>query len=95
MPRKPKHPCRYPGCPNLTDERYCEEHKKQASHKYEKYGLDVSVRRQYGPAWKRIRDRYVKMHPFCELCFKRGILVSVDEVHHKKPLAEGRTQSSK
>ena len=26
MPTKPKHPCGYPGCPNLTDRRYCPEH---------------------------------------------------------------------
>lgn len=23
MPRKPKKPCAYPGCPNLTEGRYC------------------------------------------------------------------------
>ena len=28
MPRKPKHPCHYPGCPKLTDNRFCEEHTK-------------------------------------------------------------------
>ena len=28
MPRKPKRPCSYPGCPNLTDGRFCEEHSK-------------------------------------------------------------------
>ena len=28
MPRKPKRPCSYPGCPKLTDGRFCEEHQK-------------------------------------------------------------------
>lgn len=27
MPRKSKRPCSHPGCPNLTDSKYCEEHK--------------------------------------------------------------------
>lgn len=58
---------------------------------YEKYGRDKAVRRRYGRAWKRIRDSYVKEHPFCELCFEKGILVPVDEVHHKLPLSEGGT----
>lgn len=58
---------------------------------YEKYGRDKAVRRRYGRAWKRIRDSYVKEHPFCEICFEKGILVPVDEVHHKKPLSEGGT----
>lgn len=26
MPRKPKKPCKHPGCPKLVDGMYCEEH---------------------------------------------------------------------
>ena len=37
MPRKPKRPCSFPGCPNLTDGRFCEEHEKQENRRYEKY----------------------------------------------------------
>ena len=54
MPKLPKKPCGYPGCPNLTDGRYCKEHEKQAASSYEKYGRDPAVRRRYGRAWKRI-----------------------------------------
>lgn len=28
MPKRPKHPCSHPGCPRLTDYRFCEEHEK-------------------------------------------------------------------
>lgn len=91
MPRKPKRPCSYPGCPELTDGRYCEKHQKQENARYEKYDRDPAVRRRYGRAWKRIRDSYVKTHPFCEQCYKNGIIVPVDEVHHKIPLSEGGT----
>ncbi|MCD8195880.1 MAG: HNH endonuclease, partial [Lachnospiraceae bacterium] len=28
MPRMPKKPCSYHGCPRLTDGTYCEEHGK-------------------------------------------------------------------
>lgn len=91
MPRKPKRPCSYPGCPELTDGRFCEEHTKLMNRRYEKYGRDPAVRRRYGRAWKRIRDSYVKTHPFCEQCYEKGILVPVEEVHHKKPLSEGGT----
>ena len=34
MPRKPKHPCSYPGCPNLTYSRYCEEHERFMMRRY-------------------------------------------------------------
>lgn len=95
MPIKPKRPCSYPRCPNLTDGRFCEEHQKQENKRYEKYDRDPAVRRRYGRVWKRVRDSYVKENPFCELCFEKGIIVPVEEVHHKKPLAEGGTHDKR
>ena len=69
MPSKPKKPCAYPGCPNLTDGRYCPEHQQKVNSNYEKYGRDKATKKRYGRAWKRIRDKYAAEHPFCELCF--------------------------
>ena len=37
MPMKPKRPCRFPGCPRLTDGVYCEEHAKLMEQHYEKF----------------------------------------------------------
>lgn len=89
MPRKPKRACSYPCCPELTDGRYCVEHEKLVNRQYEKYGRDPNTKRRYGRAWKRIRDKYAAEHPFCEICFDRGIVVPVEEIHHKVPLREG------
>ena len=91
MPMKPKHPCSYPGCPKLTGRRYCEEHEKLMNQRYEKYERDSSVKKRYGKTWEKIRKRYVQMHPVCEMCFERGIIVETEEVHHKIPLSEGGT----
>ncbi len=91
MPKKPKRPCSYPGCPKLTDGQFCEEHAKQEARRYEKYDRDPAVRRRYGRAWTRIRNRYAAAHPFCEECYKKGVLHPVEEVHHILPLAEGGT----
>ncbi|MGN0470072.1 MAG: HNH endonuclease [Acutalibacteraceae bacterium] len=91
MPRKPKQHCAYPGCPRLSYGRYCDEHKRITERNYEKYSRNPEVHRKYGQAWKRIRDSYVKEHPFCEKCFERGILVPVDEVHHIIPVSKGGT----
>ena len=93
MPKKPKRPCSYPGCPKLTDGRFCEEHAKAEAKRYEKYDRDPAVRRRYGRAWKRIRDSYVQQHPLCEMCQKDGRLVATEEVHHKVPLSEGGTHA--
>ena len=91
MPRKPKRPCAYPNCPKLTDGVYCEEHKKIANQQYEKYGRKYKRSERYGSAWQKVRDRYVKLHPFCEMCFEEGHFGHADIVHHIKPLAEGGT----
>ena len=80
-----------PVTPNLTEGRFCPEHQHQVNSKYEKYGRDKETRKRYGRAWKRIRDQYAKEHPFCELCFARGIIVETEEIHHKKHLSEGGT----
>ena len=93
MPKKPKRPCSYPGCPRLTDGRFCEEHVKAEAQRYEKYDRDPAVRRIYGRAWKRIRDSYVQQHPLCERCQEQGKLIPTEEVHHKVPLSEGGTHA--
>ncbi|WOC31870.1 MULTISPECIES: HNH endonuclease [Caproicibacterium] len=89
MPRKPKRPCSYPGCPNLTDGQYCEEHRRLAAQQYNKYTRSPDSNRKYGRAWKRIRDRYAAAHPLCERCLKEGRLTPVEEVHHIVPVSQG------
>lgn len=93
MPSKPKRPCSFPGCPKLTHGRFCEEHAKLEARRYEKYDRDPAVRRRYGRAWKRIRDRYIAAHPLCEECKKQGKLTPAEEVHHVIPLSRGGTHA--
>ena len=91
MPTKPKRPCAYPGCPQLSDGQYCEEHRKTVDRQYNKYTRSPDVHKKYGRAWKRIRDRYAQEHPFCEMCYKEGRLTLMDEVHHILPVSKGGT----
>lgn len=74
MPRKPLRPCSHPGCPNLCDGQFCEQHRVEERRKYDKYERSSDVNRKYGRAWKRIRDRYAAEHPLCEMCLKEGRL---------------------
>ena len=74
VPRSPKKPCAYPGCPRLTDRRFCPEHEKLDRDRYNKYERSPDVNRKYGRAWKRIRDRYAAAHPLCEQCLKEGLM---------------------
>ena len=89
MPRKPKHPCSYPGCPLLTDKRYCEQHARKVMENYNRYERDADTPRRYNRTWKRIRDACVAAHPLCEECLKHGRAVPVEQVHHIIPLCEG------
>lgn len=88
VPYKPKRACGYPGCPKLTDGRYCEEHKKLTDKQYNKYQRDPLTKKRYGRDWKRIRDRFIKVHPLCEECKKAGRLTPANTVHHIVPLKE-------
>ena len=87
MPSRPKRPCSYPGCPNLTDGQYCEQHAAIARKQYNKYERSPDINKKYGRAWKRIRDRHIAQHPLCERCEKEGRLVPAQEVHHKIPIS--------
>ena len=91
MPRKPKRPCSYHGCPKLTDGRFCEEHAKAEAQRYEKYQRDPMARKRYGSAWRVIRARYAAEHPFCEMCLAEGRYTPTEHIHHIKPLTQGGT----
>lgn len=91
MPRKPRRPCSYPMCPELTDGQFCQTHQRLENKRYEQYKRNPIVRKRYGSTWRKIRESYVKEHPYCELCFKVGRMVQVEEVHHQLPLSKGGT----
>lgn len=91
MPRKPKRPCSHPGCPRLTDERFCVEHAKQEARRYEQYQRDPATKKRYGRTWEAIRDRYIRERPLCEQCRSEGRVTAAREVHHILPLARGGT----
>jgi 5-methylcytosine-specific restriction protein A len=91
MPYKPKRPCSFPGCPHLTNGRFCEEHQRQENKRYEKYDRSPEMKKRYGIAWKRVRDRHIAQHPLCEVCKRNGNLTPAEEVHHIVPLSQGGT----
>ena len=91
MPSRPKHPCSHPGCPRLTNSRFCEEHSKQEAQRYERYQRDPTAKKCYGRAWQRVRDRFIATHPLCQRCQERGKMTPAQEVHHIVPLSQGGT----
>jgi 5-methylcytosine-specific restriction protein A len=93
MPYKSKKACGYPGCPELTNSRYCDKHQQESDHIYNKYKRDPMTKKRYGRSWKHIRDRFIKTHPLCEECRMAGKLTLAEEVHHILPLTKGGSHS--
>ena len=93
MPKKPKSPCRYSGCAELTETPYCDKHSKVVTKHYNKYQRDPNTYKRYSNRWRRIRQLYIKEHPTCELCERKNILRPVEEVHHIVPLSKGGTHN--
>ncbi|MBR1646195.1 MAG: HNH endonuclease [Selenomonadaceae bacterium] len=91
MPRKAKRPCRYNGCPNLTESSsgYCSEHEKTQSRHYDKFLRSPEHHKRYGYQWRKLRARFLNSHPLCEQCKLEGRYTAATEVHHIKPLSEG------
>ena len=92
MPKKPKRPCRFRGCPCLTDSSsgYCPEHEKIQLCNYERARAQIHNQR-YGYRWRKLRTRFLNAHPLCEQCKANGRYTAATEVHHVIPLANGGT----
>jgi len=86
MPPKLPHPCNYPGCPELTTERFCPLHKTIASREYDRFRRPPGSSQTYGYQWRKRRSLYISRHPLCELCEAAGRLTPATVVHHRIPV---------
>lgn len=90
MPRKPKRPCRYPGCNKLVDGHYCEEHQRKVTADYNRYGRDEITKNFYKtPEWLAVREKQLTDHPYCTECLKKGVYTKATMVDHIKPIKRG------
>lgn len=79
-PRKLRKPCKHPGCPRLTEESYCSEHK--LIHVKDRANAN---RRGYDSKWRATRSRFLKVIPLCVRCKEEGRIVKATIVDHIKP----------
>ena len=86
MPYKPPRPCSYPGCPLLTNDRYCEKHKQVVDKQYNQFQRDKEAQAFYeSTAWRRLRRIKLEMNPICEEC-KKAKATTAD---HIIPIKQG------
>lgn len=90
MPKKPLKPCSYPGCPKLTESRYCLEHKQLTDKQYNTYQRDKVSQRFYQSAeWKNLKKLKLSTSPLCEECKRQGKLVKATMADHITPIKQG------
>lgn len=80
MPVKPKKSCSEPGCPKLTNKKYCEYHARQ--HIQDR---DNSSQRGYDNQWRKASKKYLREHPLCISCYKERKLTKATVVDHIIP----------
>ena len=82
MPKHPKRPCRYPGCPNLCESgTYCPEHSAESPDRLR----GSANERGYDAKWRRARKRFLQRHPLCANCLSQGVLTPATVVDHIVP----------
>ncbi|MDZ3745338.1 HNH endonuclease [Pseudoglutamicibacter cumminsii] len=91
VPRKPKRPCSQPGCPELTDHRFCPAHARAEDERYRTYQRDPAINKRYDHRRRKIRNAYIQAHPLCEQCQTQGRVTPAQEVDHIVPLEDGGT----
>ncbi|MBT2215847.1 HNH endonuclease [Virgibacillus dakarensis] len=84
MVYKPKRPCGEPGCNVLTNQSYCEEHKKNHHKEHDRYRKS-SYERGYDHEWRKYRLSFLRRHPLCKNCSEPGTPVPATEVDHIIP----------
>lgn len=91
MPSKPRRPCATPGCVNVVTSGHCPQHKRpaaragrHAARRYDRTRGSASAR-GYGRQWRHVRDAFLRRHPLCVDCQRRGITRPATEVDHIQP----------
>lgn len=97
MPQRPLRPCAVPMCPNLTREKYCEEHaykaKQEEAERQRFYDTHVRDKRivefYHTREWLTIRQQVLaRDYYLCQECLKEKRIRRADTVHHIVPVKE-------
>ena len=84
MPSRPRHPCGTPGCANLTDRQYCDDHAESARKQFEQF-KGSAASRGYDWAWQKLAVTHKRKHPLCVECLMQGVNTAAGDVDHITP----------
>ena len=84
MPMRLRKACRFPGCPELTYERFCATHRPIT---WQNDRRATSRQRGYDRTWDKLaRMRRQLDYGLCQPCLKLGELTTANTVDHIVPL---------
>lgn len=75
--------CLKPGCPELVERGYCDEHRPKRRRAPDK--RPSARRRGYGTRWERTRAAFLAKNPKCVACGARATVA--DHIENRGPLA--------
>ena len=81
---KPKRPCRKPGCPRLTTDGWCHEHKPKNKNKSGHKEPHV-LKWLNGSRYKKARAALLKEQPLCAKCKDVGRVTPANVLDHIVP----------
>jgi 5-methylcytosine-specific restriction enzyme A len=84
MPYAAPHPCAHPGCPKLTHDRRCREHRRE-EWKEQDRNRPSAVARGYGSEWRKASRQFLRENPLCAECLKTGRLRPSEVTDHIVP----------
>jgi 5-methylcytosine-specific restriction enzyme A len=86
MPERAKRPCNKPGCPNLTDARYCDDHAKAAQSQINRW-RGSAHQRGYDRRWQAVRVQALRRDKYlCQRCLKDSRVTPATMVDHIIPI---------
>ena len=84
MPKKPKKPCKHPGCPELTEGNYCKVHQREINREYN--CSSRPYKKLYNSSrWQDLRRYVLNKQPLCVECLKNNRITPATVVDHIKP----------
>jgi len=84
MPWAAPRPCRQPGCAALTQDGWCDEHRRARARRYDQ-ARGSAAKRLYGHRWRKARAAYLRRHPLCVICEAAGRVTASTTVDHIIP----------
>lgn len=83
-PQKAKRPCLSSGCKDFASNKgYCDKHQSRVKQRDRDRG--TAHQRGYDAEWKKHRDQFLKEHPLCVECSRKGYVMPATVVDHIIP----------